>query len=103
MGIDRSTLVVVTSDNGPEASFETDSAGEKLVGWLDGWTSVSNMDMWIVVGTAVLVHKSDYILQWWVRPMALEEASERSMKEVYIDSLIPVNFTTHRRLILLQA
>jgi hypothetical protein len=32
MGIERSTLVVVTSDNGPEASFETDSAGEKLVG-----------------------------------------------------------------------
>ena len=35
--------------------------------------------------------------------MALEEASERSMKEVHINSLISSNFTTHRRLILLQA
>jgi hypothetical protein len=45
MGIERSTLVVVTSDNGPEASFETDSAGEKLVGWsyVNGWMSVSTM------------------------------------------------------------
>ena len=45
MGIERSTLVVVASDNGPEASFETDSAGEKLVGWSDvnGWMSVSMM------------------------------------------------------------
>ena len=32
MGIERSTLVVVTSDNGPEASFETDS---ELCQWMD--------------------------------------------------------------------
>jgi len=31
MNIEHNTMVVVTSDNGPEASFETDAAGEKLV------------------------------------------------------------------------
>jgi len=34
MGIEHSTLVVVTSDNGPEASFETDSA---VVGTTNGF------------------------------------------------------------------